>query len=554
MYTKGKLIRDFFKRHPYKVLLALFMGFAANILLLLLPISLGKYFDLLFGYNSKRAHILDALPFSFWDSIPQFILFFMFATTLWWITNFFYRFFTADLGLAFTNELRTLLFERQMFIPLEEYDSKGHGKYLLRYSGDLTSIRNYLVRGIMRFGIDLILILFAMLGLYWLNAEIFLGLLPGFGLTILLVFALNKILYKRSVKMRNRRSGLLAYVNQRLQAMDTIQAFNRYVPEEKRFAQKSKTVYEAGRLYQGIYQLIFTLVPVMLYWTLALTLYVFALQGDVSELQHGNLVAFVLLFITVLPIFRRVIRVSTVWKVGEISFQKLMRVLELGSSKETPQRAFVFKGGHISLCKLGFSYDGQRYVLKDVNLEVAPKGIFFLQGRTGSGKTTLIKLLLALYEPSCGDVLIDGQSVVEVNSKSLRKHITVVSSEFPLLGKNVFEAISYSRKKSKRPEAQRVLDYLQKDLSEEKKLQLDTPIGELGARLSKGQQKMLFYARAILSRKPIVLIEDPFKNTSSVVQKQIVLWLEENRSKKTILLLASSSRLRGLRIDGSGRL
>ncbi len=551
MYTKGKLIRDFFKRHPYKVLLALFMGFTANILLLLLPISLGKYFDLLFGYHSKRAHILDALPFSFWDNIPEFILFFMLATTLWLLTNFTYRFLTADLGLAFSNELRVQLFEHQMFISLEEYDKKGYGKYLLRYSGDLTSIRNYLVRGVMRFGIDLTLILFALLGLYGLNAEILLGLLPGFALTVLVIFGLNKILYHRSVKMRNKRSGLLAYVSQRLQAMDTIQAFNRYVPEEKRFAEKSKTVYDAGRLYQCIYQLVFALVPVMLYWTLALTLYIFALKGDVSKLQHGNLVAFVLLFITVLPIFRRVIRVSTVWKVGEISFQKLIRILELGSCEQMNQPPFVFKEGRISLRELGFSYDGERYVLKNLNLEIPPKTIFFLKGRTGSGKTTLIKLLLALYEPSCGDVLIDGQSINEINPKSLRKHITVVSSEFPLLGKNVFEAISYSRRKDKRPKAQKVLDFLQKNLPEDRKLQLDTPIGELGARLSKGQQKMLFYARAILSGKPIVLIEDPFKNTSSAVQSQIVSWMKKNRGERTMLLLASSSRLRGLRVDES---
>ncbi len=549
LYSKPKLIREFFKRHPYQVALALFLGFMANVLLLLLPISLGKYFDLLFGYESTRAHFLDVLPFSFWDDIPEFILFFLIATSLWLITNFAYRFFTADLGLKFTHELRVRLFERQMFIPLEEYELKGYGKYLLRYSGDLTSIRNYLVRGILRFVIDLALILLAMLGLYHLNSKILLGLLPGFALTLLAVFLLNKVLYKRSVKMRNKRSGLLAYVSQRLQAMDTIQAFNRYVPEEKRFEQKSETAYIASRRYQGIYQLVFTLVPVMLYWTLALTLYVFAIEGEVSELQHGNLVAFVLLFITVLPIFRRVIRVGTVWKVGDISFQKLIRVLELGRPETVPDVAYVFKKGHIVLKNVDFSYLKGKPVLHDVSMDIAPGAITFLKWRTGSGKTTLIKLLLALYYPSGGEILVDGQRVTQLNPKSLRKYITVVSNEFPLLGKTVFEAISYSRKRSKRARAEEVLSFLQADLPEEKCLHLDDRIGELGSRLSKGQEKMLFYARAMLSNKPIVLIEDPFKNMSSAVRKQVLEWLESNRKKKTILLLASSSQLYGLQPD-----
>ncbi len=543
MYSKQKLVWAFFKRHPFRIALALFMGFIASILHILLPISLGKYFDLLFGYHSKRAHFLDSLPFSFWDSIPEFILFFMVATTLWLLSNFISRYLTAELGVAFSHELRVQLFERQMFIPIREYERKGSGKYLLRYSGDLGSIRNYLVRGVLRFAIDLGLILLALLGLYMLNAEILSGLLLGFGLILIVVYFLNRILYEKSVQLRNKRSGLLAYVAQRLRAMDTIQAFNRYVPEEKRFAERSKTVYETGKRYQRIFQLIFTLVPVMLYWALAITLYAFALEGDVSKAQHGNLVAFILLFITVLPIFRRLIRISTVWKVGNISFQKLIRILELGTPENIPDTPFEWKGGTISLQNLGFSYDGQKFVLRGLNADIPAKAFAFFKGRSGSGKTTLIKLLLALYQPTEGLILIDDQDSRELNPKSLRRYITVVSEEFPLLGRTVFEAISYSRQKEKRPKAQKILDYLQAGLPPEKHLQLDDRIGELGDRLSKGQTKMLLYARAMLSGKPILLIEDPFKNLHSAVRRQITHWIEKKRGKRSILFFSSRAGL-----------
>lgn len=519
------------------------MGFIASVLLILLPVSLGKYFDLLFGYNSKRAHFLDALPFSFWDSIPEFILFFTVATALWLISNFAYRYLTAELGLAFANELRVQLFERQMYIPLAEYDRKGHGKYLLRYSGDLGSIKNYLVRGVLRFAIDLGLILLALAGLYMLNAEVLSGLLIGFGIIIVVVFFLNRILYSRSVQMRNKRSGLLAYVAQRLRAMNTIQAFNRYAPEEKRFESRSKIVYRAGKRYQLIYQFIFTLIPVMLYWTLALTLYTFSKTGELSQSHHGNLVAFVLLFITVLPIFRRLLRISTVWKVGNISFQKLIRILELGSADLIPNTPFAWKEGTIELQQVGFSYDGQKFVLRSINAKIPPKSFAFVKGRTGSGKTTLIKLLMALYPPTEGYILIDKQDIRSVHPKSLRRHITVVSEEFPLLGRTVFEAISYSRKREKRPKAQQVLDFLQAQFPPERHLQLDDRIGELGDRLSKGQTKMLLYARAILSEKPILLIEDPFKNLHGQVKKQIIAWLEENRKQRSILFFASRAGL-----------
>ncbi len=543
MYSRQKLIWDFIKRHPYRVALALFMGFIASVLLILLPISLGKYFDLLFGYHSKRAHFLDALPFSFWDSIPEFILFFIVATALWLLSNFAYRYMTAELGLAFANELRVQLFERQMFIPLAEYDRKGYGKYLLRYSGDLGSIKNYLVRGVLRFAIDLGLILLALAGLYMLNAEILSGLLIGFGIIIIVVFFLNRILYNKSVQVRNKRSGLLAYVAQRLRAMDTIQAFNRYAPEEKRFERRSEIVYQAGKRYQFIYQLIFTLVPVMLYWALALTLYTFSITGDVSHAHHGNLVAFVLLFITVLPIFRRLLRISTVWKVGNISFQKLIRILDLGKTDHIPNTPFSWKGGAIELQQVGFSYDGQKFVLRGISAKIPPKTFAFVKGRTGSGKTTLIKLLMALYPPTEGQIFIDDQDICSVHPKSLRRHITVVSEEFPLLGRTVFEAISYSRKQEKRPKAQQILNYLQAQLPPERHLQLDDRIGELGDRLSKGQTKMLLYARAMLSGKPMLLIEDPFKNLHGKAKEQVIRWLEKKRGKCNVLFFASRAGL-----------
>jgi len=541
LYTKQQLIRNFFQRHSIRTALALVLGFVASVLLILLPISLGKYFDLLFGYHSYRAHFLDALPFSFWDTIPEFVTFFSITTLLWLITNFSYRFLTADLGLQFSHELRILLFEHQMYIPLSEYDQKGYGKYLLRYSGDLAAIRNYLVSGVLRFATDLLLIIMALIGLFLLSPPLLSGLLIGLGLLIVLIYFLNRILYNRSVEVRNRRSGLLAYVNQRLQAMDTIQAFNRYVPEQKRFADRSSIVYRAGKKYQYIYQLIYSLVPVMLYLTLALTLYAYARSSNsLDQLHQGNLLAFVLLFLTVMPNVRRLLRVTTVWKVGHVSFEKLIRILKLSQINQLPSTPFVYKGGAISVRNLSFSYDQKKFVLKNVNIQIPQQsGFTFIHGRTGSGKTTLIKLLLALYYPTEGQILIDGQDTRKVHPKSLRKYITVVSEEFPLLGRTVFEAISYSRKAEKRPRAQSILNFLQADLPPDNHLHLDDRIGELGDRLSKSQVKMLLYARAIISNKPIFLIEDPFKNLPSPVKNRILLWLNDHRKEKKFLFFTS---------------
>lgn len=543
---KWGILKPFIGRHISIVVLVLFAGLVSNMLTIAIPVSIGKYYDLLFDYHSHRAAVLNFLPGNWFDTIPHFLAFFFVLVSARTIAVFIERFYTGKLGELMVKEVREILFEHQLSIKTANYKN-GMGKYLLRYSGDLKSLQSYVTRGMIRFTSDILLLSIAVSVLFWLDWMATNIMMVGVIIVVCVVYLLNNWLYNVSVKRRNTRSSLLAFVNERLGALISVKTFNKEATEQQKFEKRSSKLYESGVEYQAVYNAIFSLIPGLLYASLGIALWLISKQ-EKSGLDEGKLLAFILLFITVIPAFRRILRVPSTWKVGNISIEKLLRVLHLSSEKDWRNKAkYNYKGGEIETINVGFGYD-EETVFSNLNLHIKPKTTCLIKLESGYGKTTLIKMLAGIYEPEVGDIKVDGQTVSSIDLKSLRRHLTVVGEEFQLFGRTVFEAISYSRKEEKRPLAQTMLDLLQKDMNERNKLKLDDKIGELGVHLSQSQRKILQYARALLTNKPILIIESPFKGLSPKVEENISEILTRRKRESTIVIFDSTSEI-NIRVD-----
>ena len=549
---KWQLLISFFKKNRWKAIGAILAGMIANIFTILIPVSLGKYFDLLFGFHSHRAAFLDLLPFSFWENIQEYLIFLIGLIFLKTVFQYLQRLQTAVLGELFVKELREQLFRQQLEIQTSVYDSRGTGRYLLRHSGDLKSIQNFLTKGVIRFSTDIFLLFLAFLSLAWLNETIFSIILGGFVVIGLVVYFLNKILFRISVKRRNVRSGLLSFVNTHLKSVKTIKVFNKAITENKKYDKRSSQLFDVGVRFQKVYNLIFVLVPSLLRLILVAVLYAIYLEkGNPNiRLNAGNTLGFIFLFITILPIFRRVLRISTIWELGSISLDKLSKVFEMPVDKNTyPLQKYQFKGGKIEFRKVAFSYENSASLFEHLDFTILPKQFNQIKIGNGEGKSTLVKLFSALYFPNQGIIEFDGQDILDLEIKSIRKKMTFISDDFPLLGRTVFEAISYSRRNEKREKAQIVLDEFQRKIPPRLQLNLSDKVLEGGSNLSHSQIKMLQYVRAALSRKPIIVIDEPLRNLEQNTRKNILRWLKKQSANRTVILLCRTWNQPSIVID-----
>ncbi len=536
--NKGLLWR-FLANNKYTLAYTLFFGLIANVFTILIPISISKYYSILFETNSNRAFILDIFPANWVNVLPNFLWFFLGLIIFWMFFTFLQRFNTGVLGEKFIRSIRESLFEHQMTIQMTSYDATGFGKYLLRYSGDMSSIRNFLTVGIIRFVIDLLLIIMAFIAMFWVNWMLTLIVLAGTVIVYLTVIIINKTLYRVTLKNRNRKSGLLSFVSSRLPLVLTIKGFNRQTVEVNKFNARSRKIYKNGVRFQRVYNLVGVIVPGMLYLTLfTILITVYYYKRSVVDLHMEHLLGFILLFITVLPVFRRLIRVSSIWKVGDISFEKLQSVFNLKTDPNaTDVPNFRYKRGNIEFKNVTFSYSDQSVnLLDDFSLNIQGSKVNIVYQFNGLPKSTMIKLILGIYAPTIGVIKIDGQMINRVNLKSLKRRISILSEDFPLLGDTVFEASAYSTKEAYRTQIQMLLDNLQKGLPEETKITLDSKIGERGFKLNEFQRQIVFFIRCFMTNKPIILIENFSKYASNPSFDRICLTLKEYANKnKTIV-------------------
>tara|TARA_B100001250_G_scaffold191887_1_gene164941 strand:- start:1169 stop:2911 length:1743 start_codon:yes stop_codon:yes gene_type:complete len=195
----------------------------------------------------------------------------------------------------------------------------------------------------------------------------------------------------------------------------------------------------------------------------------------------------------------------------------------------------------INFDKVNFNYQSNENneVLKNINMDIKGGKMTALVGHSGSGKSTLLNLIPRIYDPTSGQILIDGQIIRDVNLSSLRREISIVDQNTTLFDDTVFNNIKYAKPDASKEEIYKAAEMsMSTDFINNLDKKFETIIGENGVRLSGGEKQRLSIARAFLKKSKIILLDEATSSLDSETEEKIQKALEDLTSNKTTIVIA----------------
>lgn len=242
--------------------------------------------------------------------------------------------------------------------------------------------------------------------------------------------------------------------------------------------------------------------------------------------------------------------IMMVWDFGRIInriYERLAEAEEMTIIFNTPHgivdevgaKSLVIKKGEINFKNVNFAYDNGKAVIDNFNLKVKPRETVALVGSSGTGKTTLVKLLMRFYDINKGSILIDGQDISKFTQESLREAVSIVPQDPILFHRSLMENIRYGKPGATDKEVIEASKLAHCDeFISRLSLGYDTFVGERGIKLSGGERQRVAIARAILRNPPILILDEATSSLDSESERYIQDSLDELMKNKTVIVIA----------------
>lgn len=407
-------------------------------------------------------------------------------------------------------ELGSRLFKHMMKLPLSYFESRRTGETIARMR-EVETIRNFLTGSTLTLLIDILFLFVFLFVMFLFSTKLFLIVLSALPLFFLASYFITPLMKSKLEDKHQKMAENQSFLVETIAGIETVKASSTEMNHQREYEEKLAGLSKCGFNTSNLSNLINQSTSLISKGLTIVLLYVGAKLVMSGQLSVGQLIAFNMLTARVVQPIQRLAQIWQEFTGMKVSIQRVADIMKapvepvmLSGKTEMPQLK-----GAIEIEDVSFSYGAESpEVLSNINLSVKPGEVIGIVGSTGSGKTTLVKLLQRLYVPSKGRILIDGMNLVSVDGTQLRNQIGVVAQDFVLFNKSIRDNISLG---DVNIDDATIIEITQKVGIHETIMQLpdgyDTVLQERGRGLSMGQRQAIALARSLV-RDPAILILD----------------------------------------------
>ncbi|WNB93968.1 ABC transporter ATP-binding protein [Bacillus sp. NEB1478] len=447
-----------------------------------------------------------------------------------------------SVALDIIHEIRIQIFSKVHTLGLKFFDRTPVGSLVSRITNDTEAVKDLYVSVLSTF-VQNIVVLIGIFGfMFYLNVKLALFCLGIIPFITAIMWLYRKYSSKSFYEMREKLSQLNAKLNESLQGMAIVQVFNQQKRLRHEFANINKEHNEAQMRnikYNGL--LLRPAVDLIYMFALLMILSFFGIESFGSSVEIGVIYAFINYLDRFFePVNMMMMRLS-IFQQAIVSAGRVFTVMDEKEAApvKNGEGYPVIQEGKIAFENVSFSYDGEQEVLKNISFTAYPGQTVALVGHTGSGKSSIINLLMRFYNIDKGEILIDDIPLKSFENKEIRNKVGLVLQDPFLFVGDIAQNIRLYNSSITDEDVKDAARFVQASSFIEKlPKQYRTELGERGSTFSSGQRQLISFARTMAFSPQILILDEATANIDTETEEEIQAALNKMRNGRTTIAIA----------------
>jgi len=455
--------------------------------------------------------------------------------------QFFYMYLSNWIGQHVILDLRKKIFKHILSLRMKYFDNTPIGTLVTRSVSDIETIADIFSQGLLVIIAELLKLVIVIIVMFYTDWRLTIIALSTIPVLLIATNWFKKNIKKSFQDVRTQVSNINSFVQEHLVGMNIVQIFNREEAEFKKFKEINILHRDAHLRSIFYYAVFFPIVEVLSAASIGLIVW-YGGQNILTEntITPGEIIAFILFIHMMFRPIRQLADRFNVLQMGIVGSERVFKILDTDEKiNDKGTRKLEEINGTISFSNVWFAYKNKQWVLKDLTFDIGAGKMLALVGQTGSGKSSIIRVLNRFYEINKGKITLDGVSVDEISINSLRKNIALVQQEVFLFSDSLLNNITlYDNSISKESIVNAAKEIGIHDFISSLPGSYDYKVGERGVTLSSGQRQLIAFLRVYLRDPKILILDEATASIDSETEALIQTALGKLSENRTTIVIA----------------